>query len=218
MPNWCNNEIQVTGDEGELQRFREFVRDTKAYHGSCTDMFKWVFNSDTGKGESVELPNPCKQDAPFKADCDKKFQEFSFQQIVPMPDELVNTTSPVTIYETQEELDKHLEEIEEKYKGKENNLHHFRSLANQAQTREYSDNLKKMYGADNWYDWANDNWGTKWDTGDVFAEDDGWLLRYDFTTAWGPPEPICHALRDMFPDLKISWFYREDGMEMSGYL
>ena len=45
MPNWCNNEIQVTGDEGELQRFREFVRDTKAYHGSCTDMFKWVFNS-----------------------------------------------------------------------------------------------------------------------------------------------------------------------------
>ena len=78
--------------------------------------------------------------------------------------------------------------------------------------------LRKLHWADNWYDWANDNWVTKWDTGDVFAEDDGWLLRYDFTTAWCPPEPIYHALRDMFPDLRISWFYREDGMEMSGYL
>ena len=101
MPNWCNNEIQVTGDEGELQRFREFVRDSKAYHGRCSEMFTWIHNPDTGKGESVERPNPCKDDSPFTVDCDKKFQEFSFQQIVPMPDELVNTTSPVTIYETQ---------------------------------------------------------------------------------------------------------------------
>ena len=218
MPNWCNNEIQVTGDEGELQRFREFVRDGEAYHGRCADSFKWVLNPDTGKGESVEIPDACKGGDPFKADCDKKFQEFSFQQIVPMPDELVNTTSPVTIYETQEELDRHLDEIEEKYKGKENNLHHFRSLANQAQTREYSDNLKKMYGADNWYDWANEFWGTKWDTGETYCQDDGWILKYDFDTAWCPPEPICSVLRDMFPSLTITWFYREDGMEMAGYL
>ena len=218
MPNWCNNEIQITGDEGELQRFKEFVRDSKAYHGRCTDAFTWVHNPDTGKGESVEIPDACKGGDPFKADCDKKFHEFSFQQIVPMPDELVNTTSPVTIYETQEELDRHLDEIEEKYKGKENNLLHFRSLANQAQTREYSDNLKKMYGADNWYDWAFEQWGTKWDTSETYCEDGGWILKYDFDTAWCPPEPICSVLRDMFPILTINWFFREDGMVMAGYL
>ena len=218
MPNWCNNEIQVTGDEGELQRFKEFVRDSEAYHGRCADSFTWVHNPDTGKGESVEIPDACKGGDPFKADCDKKFHEFSFQQIVPMPDELVNTTSPVTIYETQEELDRHLDEIEEKYKGKDNNLHYFRSLANQAQTREYSDNLKKMYGADNWYDWAFEQWGTKGNPNESYCEDGGWILKYDFDTAWCPPEPICSVLRDMFPSLTITWFFREDGMEMAGYL
>ena len=218
MPNWCDNEIQVTGDEGKLITFKEFVRNDEPYHGRCSDSFKWILNPDTGKGESVEIPNACEHSDPFKDSCDKKYNEFSFQEIIPMPKELLNTTSPVTIYETQEELDKHLEEIQEKYTDKDSNLHYYKSLANQAQTREYSDSLKKMYGADNWYDWANDNWGTKWDTNEAYIQDDGWLLRYDFTTAWCPPQPICHALRDMFPDLTISWFYREDGMEMSGYL
>jgi hypothetical protein len=69
----------------------------------------------------------------------------------------------------------------------------------------------------NW--WSIENWGTKWDADDVqVVDEDEDSITYSFDTAWSPPEPICEALRDKFPDLHISWFYRESGMEIAGYL
>ena len=44
------------------------------------------------------------------------------------------------------------------------------------------------------------------------------MLEINFNTAWSPPESICHKLREMFPDVSISWFYDEEGMEVAGYL
>ena len=40
----------------------------------------------------------------------------------------------------------------------------------------------------------------------------------EFNTAWSPPEAICHALREQYPDVSISWFYDEPGCEIAGYL
>ena len=31
-------------------------------------------------------------------------------------------------------------------------------------------------------------------------------------------EEICYALREMFEEVNISWFYDEPGMECAGYL
>jgi len=221
MPNWCNNEVTVTsktGNEDDLRKLKEFVRNDEPYHGRCSDSFKWILNPDTGKGESVEIPNACEHSDPFKDSCDKKYQEFSFEEIIPMPKELRHTASPVEVYETQEDLDKHLDELQVKYAKDDVRLDFFKSIAAKAMTREYSDSLKNMYGADNWYDWANEQWGTKWNPSDSYCEDGGWLLKYDFDTAWCPPENICYTLRDMFPDLQFTWFFREEGMEMAGYL
>ena len=70
-----------------------------------------------------------------------------------------------------------------------------------------------------WYDWNIANWDTKWDitnSVDIEAEED--MLELNFSTAWSPPESICHKLREMFPDVSISWFYDEEGMEVAGYL
>ena len=44
------------------------------------------------------------------------------------------------------------------------------------------------------------------------------MLELNFNTAWSPPESICHKLGEMFPDVSISWFYDEEGMEVAGYL
>ena len=44
------------------------------------------------------------------------------------------------------------------------------------------------------------------------------MLEINFNTAWSPPESICHKLREMFPDVGTSWFYDEEGMEVTGYL
>ena len=72
---------------------------------------------------------------------------------------------------------------------------------------------------DRWYDWRIQNWDTKWDCYDVeVTDDDPDQLEVEFNTAWSPPEAICHALREQYPDVSISWFYDEPGCEIAGYL
>jgi len=72
---------------------------------------------------------------------------------------------------------------------------------------------------DRWYDWRLQNWDTKWDAYEVSIDDDDPdQLEVSFETAWSPPEAICHAMREQYPDLSVSWFYDEPGMEIAGYL
>ena len=73
---------------------------------------------------------------------------------------------------------------------------------------------------DRWYDWRVQNWDTKWDAYDVEVVDpDPENLEIEFNTAWSPPEAICNALREKYPDtVCISWFYDEPGCEIAGYL
>jgi hypothetical protein len=70
-----------------------------------------------------------------------------------------------------------------------------------------------------WYDWRIENWGIKWDIGDIDLQDeDPQQLIYTFETPWGPPEYICSALRKKFENLSITWFFDEPGCELAGYL
>ena len=72
---------------------------------------------------------------------------------------------------------------------------------------------------DRWYDWRVQNWDTKWDAYDVeVIDEDPDCIEIQFDTAWSPPEAICSALREQYPDLAISWFYDEPGCEIAGYL
>ena len=131
---------------------------------------------------------------------------FSFNKIIPMPKELKGTRSPTRII-SQEEYDTWSEEDEDL------------GLGGKPITQEMSDRFKKEYGYDNWYDWTNANWGTKWDTNcqEVSIGDFG-EVEYKFDTPWGPPEPIYNALKELFPKLNIKWFYREDSMQTVGWL
>ena len=70
-----------------------------------------------------------------------------------------------------------------------------------------------------WYDWRLQNWDTKWDAYDVeVTDDDPDQLEITFNTAWAPPEAVCYAMRELYPDLSISWFFDEPGCELAGYL
>ena len=73
---------------------------------------------------------------------------------------------------------------------------------------------------DRWYDWRNQNWGTKWDAYSMEIDDSDLPHGFEvsFETAWAPPEEVCNAIRDQFDDLSISWFYDEPGCEIAGYL
>ena len=42
-------------------------------------------------------------------------------------------------------------------------------------------------------------------------------IEYRFSTAWGPPEGVIEKLREQYPDIEITAFYDEPGMEIAGY-
>tara|TARA_B100001287_G_scaffold71323_1_gene58901 strand:+ start:571 stop:1026 length:456 start_codon:yes stop_codon:yes gene_type:complete len=74
---------------------------------------------------------------------------------------------------------------------------------------------------DRWYSWNNANWGTKWDLSkDAIELDhfDGNSFECEFETAWSPAEGIFYALKEKFPDVDVTWFYDEPGMQVAGYL
>ena len=78
-----------------------------------------------------------------------------------------------------------------------------------------------------WWNWRNTNWGTKWNlvpdpegnlTGyELVGKDDG-FIQLEFETAWSPPNGIYNEIWAKYPDLTVSWFYREDGCQLAGWL
>tara|TARA_Y100000310_G_scaffold335333_1_gene417052 strand:+ start:10606 stop:11130 length:525 start_codon:yes stop_codon:yes gene_type:complete len=169
MPNWCANRVTVSGNEEDVQAFKEAVQ-----------------------GHVVNNEKP-----------------FSFNAIIPMPDELRGIGSPVKIVHTEEEI--------EEYKKQHSDSEW--AIGNLPITCKRSEELRNKYGSDNWYDWCNDNWTCKWDACDVYLDvDEPDYLQYRFDTAWGPPENIYHVLKLQHPDVYISWFYDEPGMQFAGYL
>ena len=70
-----------------------------------------------------------------------------------------------------------------------------------------------------WWDLRVQNWGTKWNSFDcevTILEDD--QVEYTFNTAWSPPEGVIYKLRELYPDVSITAFYDEPGMEIAGYI
>lgn len=66
------------------------------------------------------------------------------------------------------------------------------------------------YTGGKWYEWNNENWGTKWNAHqtnvEVFLET-GFLC---FDTPWSPPVGIMDALAKMYPNFDIEWKYIEE--------
>jgi hypothetical protein len=62
-----------------------------------------------------------------------------------------------------------------------------------------------------WYDWNNNNWGTKWDAGEASMNQvSPTEVRYFFETAWSPPIPVIATLSAQYPDLHIELQWEEE--------
>lgn len=75
------------------------------------------------------------------------------------------------------------------------------------------------FGYKNWYDWAVDNWGTKWDVtqqhnGDAEMSDDQLEVRMSFDTAWSPPVAFYEEMERQ--GFTVDAFYYEPGMAFCG--
>lgn len=73
-----------------------------------------------------------------------------------------------------------------------------------------------MPPGEDWYDWCNANWGTKWDASSFQINRYGDNITMTFDTAWAPSLGVTAALADRFPSLNIQHFYEEPGMAFTG--
>ena len=124
----------------------------------------------------------------------------------PLPDELRGITSPNHerfVNKVTGEVCKHDDHL---------NLDR-KEWARVALSRDEVSALRSKYGAANWYDWQNENWGTKWGTYDTKVYElggDGSPVLIEFQTAWGPPSPemmgrINAYLRETYRLKNIRW-------------
>ena len=107
---------------------------------------------------------------------------------------------------TLEELEKVAKEFEEKLNSgkqdrfnevdyKELGVNNLEDLGN-----VYINNILQ-YGADSWYDWCCENWGTKWNASDTYIIDDNEI---EFNTAWSCPVNIFKELSKQFSGVEIA--------------
>jgi hypothetical protein len=81
---------------------------------------------------------------------------------------------------------------------------------------QYLENIVR-YGALNGYEWAGDNWGTKWDLDDsteVILQDEHALI-LEFDTAWTSPKVVIIQLGKCFPEYKfrLTWHEPSNGYQ-----
>ena len=84
---------------------------------------------------------------------------------------------------------------------------------------------EKKYGAKDWYDWCNLNWGTKWDACNSHISDEGrdekweeYFIRIAFDTAWCPPYEYLHKATQKYPLLRFTCQVEEESNAFLGNL
>jgi hypothetical protein len=135
MPNWCENEVMITGDKELL----DFIQLNSRY-------------SDN---------------------------EFSMERFRPTPPQVLENKSGIS-------EDK--EAIAQAVLGNTN------------------------YEYDNWYEWRIANWGTKWDLADLNVDRSERTIFLNYNTAWAPNIPFWTYFSNVYPSLKITHNYLEEGM------
>ena len=184
-------------------------------------MPNWTGNrlSIIGSVEDINLFEADRVAALKAHDCDME-QCITFHMVLPMPKELVGTISPRP--RTEEQIRQDAKDYgwpEEVLQG-----HLARCLIPEHAAR--LDELKAKYGADNWYDWCNNNWGTKWDACHAAIErvpyviagpDSKDRVEISFDTAWCAPEQVIHALVRKYPNLNFVHSYSYEGEENTDF-
>ena len=136
-------------------------------------MPNWCFNNLSVYGPESDLTD-------FLSKVRKNDEQYiDFNGIIPMPEELINTTSP----NPDPESDK-------------------------------SKELRAKYGADDWYEWAIKNWGTKWNAtsiDDWEVEEDKTSAQIVFDTAWSQPTEWLLNASKIYPNLSFDLDYYEEG-------
>ena len=126
----------------------------------------------------------------------------------------------VTITGPKSVIDK-IEKIAKEEKGAGGLLNFFQPMPKELRdtTADGSENkdLIKKFGYSDWYGWACDNWGTKWDISEFYGVDrqDG-MISFAFSSAWSPPIGAYEYFLAKNEDCTLKAHYYEGGCDFMG--
>jgi hypothetical protein len=93
---------------------------------------------------------------------------------------------------------------------------------NSPSIENFGEYVKWSQTQNDWYNWNNHNWGTKWDVA-VSADEkypnteiqetengENYVVYYKFNTAWSRPMPALITLSEQYPDLLFTLAYQEE--------
>jgi hypothetical protein len=204
MPNWCVNQVDIQGDEAEVVRLIELV---KGENGGF-DFAKIV----PPPSNEIYSANETQND--FQCGCKKEFittKEAVGEMLTEgfIPREGYWAVNGVAVEKKVLGNDTIKDFVGASFGGVE--------ICPEHKTPQISSD--PMW----WYNWNVENWGTKWNCGEVWhdREDDSTSIvegktSYGFDTAWSPAEPVVLALSVLFPTLTITHRYCEGGMGYAG--
>lgn len=72
----------------------------------------------------------------------------------------------------------------------------------------YEINIQE-YGYPTWYEWRNENWGTKWNASETHWDSDNIVT---FETAWACPIPILEKISDMYPGVQFEVAFADEDL------
>ena len=203
MPNHVTNKIEFYGDRENINKVLELIKGEER----CIDFEKIIPMPKTLHLILGGMQSPSIQYALSKK---------TYAEVIQIEDALKrvrcdfygNYFSKFDKNYTNEELQEHANEFQERINGNKKDLfdntdyaglciQNFEDLGNL-----YINNIL-TYGYDTWYDWACDKWGTKWNAYDTYInEDESEII---FNTAWSCPLPILDKLAEICYEYEVEF-------------
>lgn len=155
----------------------------------------------------IEITSPNAMEAVAFMKSDER--AFDFGKIIPMPDSLHIGSGSITDFAlayalangekselSQDQIDKYYEDgwFDTKSETAKRDLE--RAYGYVGESQEKREELLKLgqtvisnvdtYGHKTWYEWSNENWGTKWNAYDISVSEN--IIQFD--SAWASPTPV----------------------------
>lgn len=178
MPNWIQNNLKFDASDEEMQNILEAIKDDEKGIGSID------FNKITPMPESLNIECGSNTDKGLRMV--KEFLEFLPKNIV--------------IQEGfYDELMEHLHDRGKDLSEEDRKIWELGVKA--------VDNINR-YDAPTWYEWANKNWGTKWNACHCSYNNEDKTL--NFQTAWQAPVPVILKLSAAAPGVQMNLEFADE--------
>jgi hypothetical protein len=181
MPNHITNILRISGDDERVAQIKSEI--AGVYEDSPEDARPIDFNKIIIMPESLNITSGTSTDYGIAILKYRAGDDEEIRRIMQYP--------WASKYETPEDLIEYIIE---------------NGSANLEEAQMALDN-EKTYGHRDWYSWARDAWGTKWNAYSQELRDNGDIK---FETAWCTPEKVMIALSVRFPDVEINVRYADE--------